>query len=108
MKTVFEHIAYVKEKPHHIRRQIAFLSAAAGAGVIALVWFVASISTGAFAISGSSFADIATGEPVTVVDGTGLAGAAAASDYDGPARIEIVDATPSAPAKKPEQTTLPF
>lgn len=109
MKNVFEHIAYVKEKPHHIRRQIAFASAAAGAGVIALVWFVASISTGAFAINGSSFADIATGEPVTVVEGTGLAGAAAAvSDYDGPARIEIVDTAPSTPAKKPEQTTLPF
>lgn len=108
MRTVFEHIEYVKGKPHHIRRHIAFASAAAGAGVIALVWFVASISTGAFAISGSSFADSRTEEPVTIVEGTGLAGAAAASDYDGPARIEIVDTAPAAPAKKPEQTTLPF
>lgn len=108
MRTVFEHIEYVKEKPHHIRRQIAFASAAAGAGVIALVWFVASISTGAFAINGGSFADIATGEPVTVVDAGGLAGAAAAMNENVPAHIQIVDATPSTPAKKPEQTTLPF
>lgn len=108
MKTVFEHIEHVKGKPHHIRKQVAFASAAVGAGAIALFWFIMSISLGSFAISGSSFADASVTEEVTVVDASGLAGAAAAVDANVPAYIQIVDTTPAAPAKKPEQTTLPF
>ena len=115
MKAVFEHIERMKEKPHHVRKQVAFSVAALMSACIAFLWLVASTMTGAFAITGSSFADSTnqTTELVTTdANGTpqGLAGAAAAYDDDeGPARIEIVDTTaPKAPAKPTDQTILPF
>jgi hypothetical protein len=108
MKTIFEHIEYVRGKPHHIRQRVALASAAAGAGLIALVWLAASLSTGAFAIGGSSFADAGGTPAVTTVSGTSaLAGVAGAAEESGPARIEIIDTT-AAPVKTPEPTTVPF
>lgn len=114
MKTVFEHIDYIKAKPHHIRKKVAFTLAASGTAFITVVWLSASVMTGSFAIQGSSFAQ--STEEVEVVPTTsartteGLAGAAAAfsgrADSE-PAGIEIVDTTP-APTKKPEPTILPF
>ncbi|MBI4088964.1 hypothetical protein HY415_02610 [Candidatus Kaiserbacteria bacterium] len=114
MKTVFEHIKHIKGKPHHVRKKIAFATAAGGTGVIALIWFVSSISTGAFAIGEGSFADIAGPGGVEAVNGQGtprsLAGAAAALNGAGaPAHIEIVDtASSTRQPKKAEQTTIPF
>lgn len=115
MKTVFEHVEYIKGKPHHIRKRIALTTAAVGAGTIALVWLVGSISLGAFAIQGSSFADSTGQESVIVTNGDtnnsqNLAGAAAAlPSANTPAHIEIVDTNATTSAqKKPEQTTLPF
>lgn len=112
MKTIFDHIDHIRKQPHHIRRGVAFSSAAVGTGIIALVWFVSSWTTGAFALRDSSF-DAPT--PVITTDtnaGTsGLAGAAAALPDENivPAHIEIIDAPSASSAKKQaEQTILPF
>jgi hypothetical protein len=117
MKTIFEHIDRVKAKPHHIRKQIAFVSAAVGAGLIALVWLVGSVTTGAFSIKGSSFAANAEqGSTVTAGGDTsgnqnlaGVGAAAALPDASVPAHIEIIDAaSATAGQKQAEQTTIPF
>lgn len=114
MKTIFDHIDHVKGKPHHVRKRVAFTAAACGSGLVALVWFVGSVSFGAFAIKPNSFADSTGREPVIMVDRTGvrenLAGAGAAlPSADAPAHIEIVDTTSSTSMKKQaEQTTIPF
>lgn len=117
MKNIFDHIEYVKGKPHHVRHRVAVGTATLGSAVIAFVWLAVSFVTGSFAIEGSSFA-MSTGQndTVTTVDSTnqidGLAGAAAALpniSASAPARIEIVDTTPApAPKKQSDQTILPF
>lgn len=113
MKTIFDHIDRVKAQPHHIRKQVAFATAATGAVLVALVWFVGSLATGVFSITnGNSFAtgvpqsDTASGS----VTNQGLAGAAAIlPDADAPAHIEIIEASPAPVAKQQaEQTTIPF
>lgn len=113
MKTIPEHIRYIHGKPHHIRRRVAFTAAGIGAGLLALVWVVGSLSAGTFALKPTSFADSTGAEPVTTVPeseaSSGLAGAAAApaADASAPARIEIVNvAATSSP--QPQQTTIPF
>lgn len=114
MKTVFDHIDLVKEKPHHIRKRVAFSVAGAGTALIALVWLVGSASLGKFAIAGSSFADSVGQEGVIVTnsDGTSkrnLAGAAASLESLAAPHIEIVDtATSSSKKVKAEQTIIPF
>ena len=114
MKTIFEHIEYAKGKPHHIRKRIAFSLAAGGSAVVALVWFVGSLSLGSFAIQGNTFADSTGQQPVVTVPDNetqnNLAGAAAAlPSANAPARIEIIDASTSKSAEhKAEQTTIPF
>ncbi|MFA6278485.1 MAG: hypothetical protein WCS97_00110 [Candidatus Paceibacterota bacterium] len=118
MKTIFEHIEYAKGKPHHIRKRIVFGVAGIGTSLIALVWFVGTLSSGKFAIQGSTFAESTSQEPAITTDtGSnshpavgGIAGAAAAlQDGDVPAHIEIVDTSPSKlPVKQAEQTILPF
>ena len=117
MKTVLEHIEHARKKPHHIRKKIAFAVAGIATAFIALVWFIASFSLGAFAIQESSFAD-STGRPSAEVVGSGasdnssagIAGAAAAiQSTDVPAHIEIIDAVTSTSVKKaPDETTIPF
>lgn len=115
MKTVFEHVEHIKGKPHHVRKQVSFSIAAAGTALVSLIWLATSLSTGAFAIKGSSFAEsvgqasvIATGD----TEGTNqnIAGAAAAfpDTTAGPPRIQIVNTATSSPIKKVEQTVLPF
>lgn len=121
MKTIFDHIERIKGKPHHARKRIAFTAAASGAALIGLVWLVGNLSTGAFLIQGSTFADSVGQGSVTAVgssDGSqGLAGAAAAlpaSDQNStganePAHIEIIDTASSTAAQpKAEQTVIPF
>ena len=115
MKTVFEHIEHIKGKPHHIRKSIAFGTAAGGTALIAFVWLVASVSTGRFALKPTSFADIANQQESVEVVGPessseNLAGVAAAlGSKDTTPRIQIVDtASSTRPVKKPEQTTIPF
>lgn len=113
MKTVFEHIEHIKGKPHHIRKKIAFATAAGVTSVIALVWLTSSLGTGAFAIKGSSFADSAGQSAPETADNnvgrSGLAGAASALlGADAPAHIEVIDAASSTSQKKVEQTVIPF
>jgi hypothetical protein len=115
MKTIFEHIEYVKGKPHHIRKQITLAIAGGVTALIALVWFFGTLSSGAFAIQGSNFADSTGAEPA-VVAGTnnpsdsGIAGAAAAiPDKNAPAHIEIINSSPATSSeKKVEPTVIPF
>lgn len=115
MRTIFDHIENVKGKPHHVRKRVAMSGAMIGTAVIAFVWLGTSLSTGAFAIQGSTFADsVAQGSPVVVDSDTrnqNIAGAAAAlkADASGPARVEIVTvATSTGVVKKSERTTIPF
>ncbi len=112
MQALFDHIDTVKGKPHHVRRQVAFAVAAVIAGVVGLGWLGLSLSMGAFAIEGSSFAESTGALPAaaTVSGNSQLAGSAAAfSDEDNaPAHIQIVDTTPSSAASQPEQTVIPF
>jgi hypothetical protein len=114
MKTVFEHIEYVKGKPHHVREKIAFAAATGCTVLIAFVWLAGSLWTGAFALKSSSFAESAgqSPPPATTYDSekSGLAGAAAAlsADLNTPAHIEIVDTASSTPEKKAEPTIIPF
>ena len=114
MKTIFDHIEHVKGKPHHVRKRVAFGAAASGATLIALVWFVQSISSSAFALKNTSFADSTKEESVVVTsadrENQNVAGAAAAlRGSSAPAYIEIVDVASSTPkTKQVEQTILPF
>ncbi|MFA6408383.1 MAG: hypothetical protein WCW36_02880 [Candidatus Paceibacterota bacterium] len=112
MKTFFDHIEHIKGKPRHIRKQIAFGAATFGSAMIALVWFIGSLATGAFAMHSSDFA-IPTEQENTVatksVTGSGIAGAAAAiQDAKAPVHIEIVDTAASPAKSQSEQTTIPF
>ena len=118
MKNIFEHIEQVKGKPHHIRKRVAFTVAAAGTAIVALVWLVGSLSLGAFAIQGNSFAESTGQESVIATDSNndsfpangGIAGAAAAlPSANAPARIEIINAASSnSGQKKTERTIIPF
>ncbi len=117
MKTIFEHIEHTKKKPHHIRKRIAFVGAAGVSAFIAFVWFAGSLAMGSFAVKGTSFADAGTQGNIEntsgVNDSSNLAGAAAAlqgsKNEDTAAHIEIVDnASSTRPARKAEQTTIPF
>ena len=116
MKTIFDHIERVKAKPHHIRKRVAFGTAAGMSVLVALVWFAGNYATGAFAIQGSNFAMSVGREnaiATTSASGSqGLAGAdaaAAVQDASAPAHIEIVDTSSQPPQKnQSEQTILPF
>jgi hypothetical protein len=120
MKTVSEHIDTLKQQPHHIRRQVAFGTAAGITGLVALVWLVGSVTTGVFAIQATSFAQSTGAEANsaasadTVPSTSQLAGAAAAvpssNEANTPAHIEIVNtASASAPTSSPDtQTVIPF
>jgi hypothetical protein len=115
MKTIFEHIEYAKSKPHHIRKRIAFTAAATITAVVALVWFFGTLSSGAFAIQGSTFAESTGAEPTVVnnpgsSNAEGVAGAAAAlPDENAPAHIEIINSSPATSSEnQAEQTTIPF
>ena len=114
MKTIFDHIEQVKGKPHHVRKRVAFATATALTGLIAVVWLVGSVSSGIFALKATSFADSTVqGNSLTTgsnSDTQGIAGTAAAfSGANASARIEIVDVASSNPVKRQtEQTTIPF
>ncbi|MBI2025408.1 hypothetical protein HYT04_01310 [Candidatus Kaiserbacteria bacterium] len=114
MKTIIEHIERVKGQPHHVRRRIAFGTAAAGTAIIALTWLAISLSTGAFALKDTSFARSAYGDGATEASGgaeqlAGVGAAALLSDDNAPASIEIIDSpSSSSPGKKAEPTIIPF
>ena len=115
MKTIIDHVEYVRSKPHSVRRRVAFGVSTGVSALIALVWLASNLATNAFAIQGANFA-MSTGEGATVATTSalgapsGLAGAAAAlDDENAPAHINVVDVTPPAVKKTPsDQTILPF
>ncbi len=116
MQSIFHHISHAKKQPHHVRKQIAYIGAGIGAGIIGLIWLGTSLATGAFLIHDSSLTRGLENqnEGVTAVDTSqGLAGVGAVSalsnDSSAPASIKIIDApTSSASAKQLERTVLPF
>ena len=113
---IFDHINRVKEKPHHVRRQVAFMAAAGATAFVAFAWLATSVTSGIFAIKASNFALSSGAESPAVStsasDGSGqLAGAAAALDQAvaAPAHIEIIDANPATTtAAQSDQTVIPF
>ena len=116
MKTIADHIEYIKGKPHHVRKQVTFTLAAIGSGLIGFIWLVGNLATGSFAIQGSDFAmSLNQGNTVATTTSAvaqGLAGVNAAAilqKENTPAHIEIVDSVVAVPEKKQiEQTTIPF
>ena len=117
MRTLFQHIDRVRERPHHVRRRIAFGTAGVAAGAVALVWLGTSLATGAFQIQGSDFAQATGAEPADTTSGngsdtSGVAAAAAASlDTNAPAHLEVVPAAPKASVRSataPGPAVLPF
>ncbi len=119
MQSVFHHINRAKKQSHPVRKQIAYVGAGIGTGIIALIWLATSLATDAFLIHDSSLTrGLNEDTGVTAVDANQLAGlpagqagvaAALSSDSSAPASIKIIDApTSSASAKQPERTVLPF
>lgn len=126
----------IRDKPHHVRRQVAFASAVGVTAVIALVWLSVSLYVGAFEIQGSNFAELTGAASATGADtgaGSGsdaVAGAAAAGDpTSGAPALDVVgnaddggaasgaqgqDQAPQAPAESPSagsgsaQNIIPF
>lgn len=115
MKKIAEHIAHVKSKPHHIRKQVAFGAAAALTALIAFIWLTSSLMTGAFALKATSFAESTGNARAVVVSGGDTSeqvagvGAAVSNKAEKPASVEIVDTTPSSRSNSQvEQTVIPF
>ena len=116
------HLEHIKGKPYHVRKRIVFGAAMGGTALIALVWFVGTLSAGTFAIHGSSFAQ-STEQGNVMVAGNGngnrnqnLAGTAAfaggeqnSTGASAPAHIESIDtATSTSNTKQTAATTIPF
>jgi hypothetical protein len=110
MKVILHHINKVKEKPHHVRRQVAFSAALVVTGAIALVWFALLASSGTFALGDANFADSVTATTPEVVEPTpaGLAAVASGVEPSEPAHIEIVDSESKRQTKQAEPTIVPF
>ena len=96
MRTIADHLDNIRDKPHHVRRRVAFGAAGAITGVIALLWLGLSLSTGTFALKDSNFAELTGAEPTDTTsadteDTSALAGAAAAGrEDDTTPHIEVV------------------
>jgi hypothetical protein len=112
MKSLFDHIEYVKGKPHHIRHRVALGVAGSVTALIALAWLVGNYTAGTFALQGSNFA-MSTDHEATIATtsemGSQVAGAASALESArSPIHIEVVDTKLVVPARQPEKTVLPF
>ena len=106
---VLHHINKVKEKPHHVRRQVAFSAALVATGGIALLWFVGLASSGTFALKDTNFAGAAANEPAVVPQQpAAMAAVASGVEPSEPAHIKIVDSEPVRTTKQAEPTILPF
>ncbi|MDO8623881.1 MAG: hypothetical protein Q7R54_00820 [bacterium] len=113
---VMTHIERIREKPEHIRKQVALGIAVILTAIIALVWLGASLATGTFALRGSSFAEnTSEATPVATKSGgfmslLGAAGAALTGSQGSP-HIEVVGESKGeskVEATKNEPTVLPF
>ena len=91
MSRIANRLDAVRAKPHHVRRQLAFLASGVITGVIAIAWLGISLYTGAFALKGSNFAQITGAEPAATgsgdsgggIDNSGVAGVGAAEAATG-------------------------
>ena len=113
MRTIAHHIEHVRSKPHHVRKQIAFAVALGATAIIALLWLVISLATGAFKIQDVSFAEAQAqaAQPAAPVQNNSLLGAAAAAlsgSSDTPAKLEVVGAATTSPPAHEEHTVIPF
>jgi len=116
MKSLSQHIEHVRNRPHHIRKQVALGVALGITAVIAIIWLGVNLSTGAFHIAGTSFADATTEtQPQLTASNNSLLGAAAAAlnGSSSPAELQVVSQgsgeAPTAPAQNPsDQTFIPF
>ena len=106
MSFVARHLDNVRDKPHHVRRQVAFLASGAITGVIALAWLSLSLYAGTFALRGSNFAQMTGAEPAAGASGgvapasAGVAGVAAAAEVTPAA--SGVDVVPQGGESAPE------
>ena len=82
MKSFADRLDTIRAKPHQVRRQVAFLASGVITGVVAVVWLGASLYTGAFALKGANFTEVAGVVPVLDDSGNafgaGVAGVGAA------------------------------
>jgi len=110
MKTLTDHIEYVKGQPHHVRRSVAFGVSGVFTAFVGLVWISGSLVSGAFRIQGSSFADAHNAEvQVAAPSNANLAGVAAAFSPAPPPSIQIVDtSSTSVKTQALEPTIIPF
>jgi hypothetical protein len=80
MKTLSHHLAAVRSRPAYQRKQITFALAAGATALVALVWLVASLSSGAFRVAGSSYEESPSERSGAPAGSSGaLLGAAAAA-----------------------------
>ena len=70
MKILLKHIDRIKEKPHHVRKQVAFAAAGTITALIAISWVATSLATGAFALKDTSFADATGGSTGLAASGS--------------------------------------
>ena len=110
MKTLTDHIEYIKGKPHHVRRSVAFGVSGAFTAFVGLVWISGNLISGAFYVQGSSFAESnTTGVQVAAPSNANVAGAAAAFSAAQAPSIQIVDTSSSSiKTQAPEPTVIPF
>ncbi len=114
MATLTHHLERARAQPHHVRKQMTFIIALGVTALIALLWIIYALTSGAFAIQGTSFAESAAGASDTASAASGrdsfLAspfGAGSASQE--PATLEVVggsDAAATGPAASPK--VIPF
>ncbi len=115
MKSLQEHIHHVRRQPHHVKKQVTFVVAGVGTGLVGVLWLAGNLWLGHFALPNTTFAD-ANKAPGLIVTGTNgasdsslVAGAANARDAGvtlTPA-IQIIDTR--APVRvAPEPTVIPF
>lgn len=108
---MFDYLEKLRRKPGHIRERIAFGTAAATTGVVALGWLMVTVSSGTFALSTPEFADTKTANEFgalveeTKTGVTSLLGAVAAFNGDASGiTIETVAST----TVEDQPTVLPF
>lgn len=117
MKHITKHIEAIREKPEHIRKQVALGTAGALTAFIAFVWLTSGIATGAFAINIKPKLDepqlaVAPASSGTFGSLVGAVSAAFGGERTGASRVEVVGAKEASVQNQKkveaEPTILPF
>ncbi len=113
MATFTHHLERARAQPHHVRKQMTFIVAIGITALIALLWVIYALTSGTFAIQGTSFAESAAGTSNTASSASGrdsfLAspfGAGAASQE--PASLEVVGGSDAASGPAASPKVIPF